>query len=239
MAKGIGYFISGAVTGAVATYVIMKSKQETVRKEAQKEIDLIKKDYTWKKVTDDVDSDDDESSKEDEEEEDHRQVYNYAARSEKMRKAHRERDEERKIFRSVMNQDYLNDLIDEGEEDEEDDDDDIYSDSDPYPDGRPDSGADDVLHPSEGSHDRPFSISADLFANTCNHFDKCTLIWYSVDDVLTDESNERIVDFGIVGHDWRKHVGEYEKDVAYIRNEAISVDYEIIKENLSFFRDAL
>lgn len=232
MVKNLGFFISGVVTGAVATYIIMSGKQKQIEEKMQQEVDLIKKDYTWKKE----DEDNEEEPVDEDDEEDHRKVYNYAVRSEKMRKANRARDEERKIFRSVKNQDYLNDLINE-EEDE--DDDDPESDSDPDGDYIPTGGDPVAPAPSEGPSDHPYSISADLFTNTCNHFDKLTLIWYAIDDVLADEENERLVDTSIVGNDWRTHVGEYEEGVAYIRNEAISVDYEIIKEDLSFFKDAL
>ncbi len=238
MVKAIGIFISGAVTGATVTYILMKNKQNVRDKEIQQEINLIKKDYSWKKEFDSEDDEDEDDPVEDDDEEDHRQVYNYAARSEKLRKANRARDEEKKIFRSVRNQDYLDDLINEEEEDEEDDDD-VYSDGTPYPDGRVVGGSDGAPAPSEGPSDHPYSISADLFANTCNHFDKCTLIWYSVDDILADDTNERLVDIGVVGQDWREHIGEYEPDVAYIRNESIAVDYEIVKEDLSYFKDAL
>jgi len=57
MVKAIGIFVSGAVTGAVATYILMKNKQNIREKEIQQEINLIKKDYSWKK---EFDSEDDE-----------------------------------------------------------------------------------------------------------------------------------------------------------------------------------
>lgn len=241
----IGAFISGTIVGATATYIYMNVRNKRLEAEMQTEIDKIKKDYTWKKedsypwgvdLENIVKTDTDEESDDDDEEE-HKQVYNYASRSQKMMKHNRHRDEEKKIFRSVQNQDYLDDMVYDEEEDEDDTFDDNAAsdvlDGDVYADGLDGEG------PSEGNSDVPYSIRPYIFTNTNRHYDKCSLIWYAIDDVLATEEHERIIDFAIVGEDWRSHVGEFEEDVAYIRNESIAVDYEIVKEEMSYFRDAL
>lgn len=241
MVKGVGIFVSGAVTGAVVTYILMKNQQVKLEKSTQEEINAVKLEYksAVKPHVEETETEEDESEDSTDDDEDDRvDTYNYAARSEKLRKANRARAEEKKIYRSVKNQDYLDDMLDEDEE-EDDDYDDLDDDleSDPASDRR--GGFEDFDHPIEGPSNRPYSIDSSTFANTNNHYDKLTLIWYSVDDILADEDNERIIDDAIVGSDWRAQVGKYEPDVAYIRNDGISVDYEIIKENLSYFKDAL
>lgn len=242
MVKGVGIFVSGAVTGAVVTYILMKNQQVKLEKSTQEEINAVKLEYksAVKPHVEETETEEDESEDSTDDDEDDRvDTYNYAARSEKLRKANRARAEEKKIYRSVKNQDYLDDMLDEEDEEEDDDYDDFDDDleSDPASDG---SGRfEDFDHPIEGPSNRPYSIDSSTFANTNNHYDKITLIWYSVDDILADEDNERIIDDAIVGSDWRNKVGMYEPDVAYIRNDGISVDYEIIKENLSYFKDAL
>lgn len=245
MVKGVGIFVSGAVTGAVVTYILMKNQQVKLEKSTQEEINAVKLEYKSAvkpnvEETEDEDGDVDENSTDDDED-DRVDTYNYAARSEKLRKANRARAEEKKIYRSVKNQDYLDDMLDDEDEDEEEDNDyDDFDDdleSDHASDRR--GGLEDFDHPIEGPSNRPYSIDSSTFANTNNHYDKLTLIWYSVDDILADEDNERIIDDAIVGSNWRAQVGKYEPDVAYIRNDGISVDYEIIKEDLSYFKDAL
>lgn len=241
MVKGVGIFVSGAVTGAVVTYILMKNQQVKLEKSTQEEINAVKLEYksAVKPHVEETETEEDESEDSTDDDEDDRvDTYNYAARSEKLRKANRARAEEKKIYRSVKNQDYLDDMLDEDEE-EDDDYDDL--DDDLESDHSPDHGywPENFDHPVEGPSNRPYSIDSSTFANTNNHYDKLTLIWYSVDDILADEDNERIIDDAIVGSDWRNKVGMYEPDVAYIRNDGISVDYEIIKENLSYFKDAL
>lgn len=239
MVKAIGFFVSGAVSGAVATYIFMKNQQAKLERSTQEEINAVKMEYKSLANKQDQDDETDEEESEDstdDDEDDRVDTYNYAARSEKLRKANRARAEEKKIYRSVKNQDYLDDMIDEEEDDDYDDiDDDLESD----PSIDHDYWPEDFDHPIEGAANTPYSIDSNTFANTNNHYDKITLIWYSVDDILADEDNERIIDDAIIGSDWRTQVGKYEPDVAYIRNDGISVDYEIIKENLSYFKDAL
>lgn len=241
MVKGVGIFVSGAVTGAVVTYILMKNQQVKLEKSTQEEINAVKLEYksAVKPHAEETETEEDESEDSTDDDEDDRvDTYNYAARSEKLRKANRARAEEKKIYRSVKNQDYLDDLLDEDEEEDDDYDDfDDDLESDPASDRR--GWPEDFDHPIEGPSNRPYSIDSSTFANTNNHYDKLTLIWYSVDDILADEDNERIIDDAIVGSDWRAQVGKYEPGVAYIRNDGISVDYEIIKENLSYFKDAL
>ena len=85
------------------------------------------------------------------------------------------------------------------------------------------------LRPSEGYAD-PYSISYPDFADENSHFEKKSLLYYINDDILIyDETSEQVDDDSmILGDDWRDAIGEYEEGTAYIRNEKISTDFEII-----------
>lgn len=90
--------------------------------------------------------------------------------------------------------------------------------------------------PNEGPSDVPYSISPSEYANTNLYFDKDELYYYAVDDVLVDDNENPIDDInGLVGDGFKVAIGEYEDNVAYIRNESISTDYCIISLNKQFF----
>lgn len=86
-------------------------------------------------------------------------------------------------------------------------------------------------HPTEGISDRPYSISVEDFLMSHKEFDKTTLMFYEGDEVLSTENGDVVEDINyILGNDWTKYVGKYEDNIAYIRNEKISTDYEVICE---------
>lgn len=95
-----------------------------------------------------------------------------------------------------------------------------------------------VLHPEETS-DRPYVIDESSFVNERTYYDKLGLNFYSLDNVVTDEMDEIVLD-------WEKLVGpnlgtRFKKqsrfdenfDYIYIRNDSVGADYEvhIIREN--------
>lgn len=80
----------------------------------------------------------------------------------------------------------------------------------------------------------PYVISVDEFGD--DDYDAKTLLYYA-DGVITDEDNQPINEpEKLIGNlaDIPLHFGEYVEDAVYIRNEAESCDYEILKENLNF-----
>lgn len=77
-------------------------------------------------------------------------------------------------------------------------------------------------------------ISATEFAED-EDYDKVTLYYFVEDDLFTD------IDYGIVnngvdlvGRAMLDHVGMYEDDVLYVRNESLSADYEVIFQHNSY-----
>ena len=79
----------------------------------------------------------------------------------------------------------------------------------------------------------PYSIAPDEFGEF-DEYDKITLYCYS-DGVLADENND-VIDpaESPVGNDWEEAIGEWEEDCAYIRNEALKCDYEILVDHRAF-----
>lgn len=76
----------------------------------------------------------------------------------------------------------------------------------------------------------PYIISPDQFVNENRYYDKITLYYYEdTGQLLTDEEDLTEIDVSI-GADSLEHFGEYEKDVVYVRNDRLSIDYEVIHE---------
>lgn len=73
-------------------------------------------------------------------------------------------------------------------------------------------------------------------------YDKITLTYYEIDDVLVDDTDGRqeIVDVeDTIGSEALTRFGEYESNVVYVRNEKLGADYEVIREHLSYTKDVL
>ena len=88
-----------------------------------------------------------------------------------------------------------------------------------------------------GSVDAPHIISVEEFSEENPHFDKLTIYYYSEDDTLVDENEEIITDVNVVvGGDALSYFGAWNGDpnAIYVRNEKISVDYEVINLNKSY-----
>lgn len=99
------------------------------------------------------------------------------------------------------------------------------------PDYREEGGA--AVYPSEPESE-PHIISEQSFAAELVN-EKITLIWFTGDNVVTDEEYQPIEDLGVIGDGWQEHFGEEEDpDVIHVRNPKINVDYEIIRDNRSY-----
>ena len=95
----------------------------------------------------------------------------------------------------------------------------------------------DIDEPPSDDHymGEPYGISPEDFVHNSRHHSQDTLIFYSGDGVFTDECATFVDDASLlVGEKWRMEIGKYEENVAYIRNDKIAKDYEIIVEDCSF-----
>lgn len=77
------------------------------------------------------------------------------------------------------------------------------------------------------------SISPDEFADNLV-YDKVTFTYFA-DGTMINEDEEYVVDYArFVGDDIEKKFGEYEEDVAYIRNKNFGIDYEVLFDSRKF-----
>jgi len=85
--------------------------------------------------------------------------------------------------------------------------------------------------------DRPYVISADQFVENDQDFEQITITYFSKDDVLADEDGEPIEDIDAVIGD--ASIGKFgtmgsPDNLVYVRNEKMMIDYEVIREDLSW-----
>lgn len=88
----------------------------------------------------------------------------------------------------------------------------------------------------------PYVISRQEFDEEMLSFDKVTLLYYDLDDTLTDEQDVLISDVCIViGDDALSNFGNMSEDprTVFIRNEKFGTDYEVIKVYQSYKESVL
>lgn len=84
----------------------------------------------------------------------------------------------------------------------------------------------------------PYSIPPEELGLANGYGDKDSLVVsldYFADGVLADEQGKVVEDADeLVGKDFATHFGEYEDDAAYIRNDRIQTDFEILKDGRTY-----
>lgn len=93
-----------------------------------------------------------------------------------------------------------------------------------------------VESPKEGPADRPYIISDTDFIGGHNAHEQVTVNYYNdgiMEDALTPGALYDDID-GTVGYDSLNHFGEYEKDVVFVRNERLGIDYEVIRQHRDY-----
>lgn len=85
---------------------------------------------------------------------------------------------------------------------------------------------------------KPYVIDIQEFAEGRPEFDKLSIYYYADDGVLVDENEEMIEDIeALIGDEALLCFDDperYEPDVVYVRNERISIDYEVVREEGRF-----
>lgn len=97
----------------------------------------------------------------------------------------------------------------------------------------------DSIAPSEGLAENPYIISNIEFENEMPHFDKFALYIYSDGVSVLEDGNDSMIEdiTELIGHDALDHVGEFESNVVFVRNEQRSSDYEVIILKEAYFPD--
>lgn len=86
-----------------------------------------------------------------------------------------------------------------------------------------------------------YVIDVDTYCDTNPHYGKESLLYYLKDHVLVDENMDEVLDEeNLVGPGLRERFAQdfgkaYEDDPIYIRNDALSTDYEISPRNANFY----
>lgn len=92
---------------------------------------------------------------------------------------------------------------------------------------------------SQRSREAPYVIHVDEFSNDEMDFRQETLTYYAGDDIMADSADTPIYDYqGLMGTLKFGH-GSGDKNVVYIRNEAIRMEWEILRESGSFEQEVL
>lgn len=95
---------------------------------------------------------------------------------------------------------------------------------------------------SQTHYNGAYIIDTEQFSEEMPNFDKLTISFYVEDDVLVDENDEIIDDVvGIVGEQALTSfgMGSDDPDVVYVRNENLSIDYEVICIHASYSETVL
>lgn len=86
-------------------------------------------------------------------------------------------------------------------------------------------------HPMDDEeYKEPYIIMGSEHPLVDSYYDAATLLYYTDDDILVDEStNELFDDIREVGYDNIEHFANSSDEVCYIRNERLNMEYEIVK----------
>lgn len=88
--------------------------------------------------------------------------------------------------------------------------------------------------PVDEKKETPYGISDEDFLMSKREYNKISLLFYD-DGVLACEDGTVVEDvLYTLGPKWMSEVGKYEGDVAYIRNDSIGSDYEVIIQHLNY-----
>lgn len=79
----------------------------------------------------------------------------------------------------------------------------------------------------------PYTIAPDEFCEDPDNYDTLTFTYYA-DGVLADEMDQPITNVAEVIGDALNHIGEYEPDAVYVRNERLGLEYEILRDERKY-----
>ena len=92
------------------------------------------------------------------------------------------------------------------------------------------------------SPDKPYIITHDEFFEGEKNYDTQSLTYYEVDDTLTDEHDKPLEQTDkLVGdeHLVRFGSGSKDKNIVYVRNDRLGIDYEIVRSTGSYLEEVL
>lgn len=92
----------------------------------------------------------------------------------------------------------------------------------------------DIIEATDVNKEGPYVIDETEFADEMPHYDKLTWYYYILDDVLTEEDGESIVDDvdKTVGYDSLSQLDL--QSTVWVRNDRLATDYEVVKFEKSY-----
>lgn len=99
-----------------------------------------------------------------------------------------------------------------------------------------------VHNPSQTEHKNIYVISDDEFIENANDFIQSTLTYYVLDNVVTDEREDKIDDFvHTLGNEFKDMFGVKSEDpnTVHVRNEHLSLEFEICRNPKSYSEEVL
>ena len=83
--------------------------------------------------------------------------------------------------------------------------------------------------------DEPYVITPNQFVHEKRYYDKITLLYYEGDGTLVSETDDYVEDINsAIGEESLNHFGEWEQDAVYVRNDKLSIDYEVILQHSAY-----
>lgn len=83
--------------------------------------------------------------------------------------------------------------------------------------------------PKRELRDKPYIITEDEFTDVLPYYDKVTLAYYPDGGFLMDELHDQSEEIGVVGEENLDIFRESDDTIIYVRNDRLSIDYEIEK----------
>lgn len=93
---------------------------------------------------------------------------------------------------------------------------------------------DEELYPRDDVITEPYEIEPNVFL-TDQRYEKETAFWYEDDDMLVTEDDVVLDTFRTLGSDFEDWFGNYIPETAYIRNELLGYDYEVVRKKTAYY----
>lgn len=78
-------------------------------------------------------------------------------------------------------------------------------------------------------------ITANQFSGEHRDYEKETILWWPKNNILSTEDYDILDVPDLIGTAWMDRIGEFEKDVVYVRNNIAKTDYEIVEQHDSYY----
>lgn len=82
-------------------------------------------------------------------------------------------------------------------------------------------------------HKAPYTIAPDEFGEDDTNYEQLSFTYYA-DGVLTDDNDDPVTNVAEIIGDALNHIGEWEPDAVYVRNETLGLEYEILRDERTY-----